>query len=219
MTEASSEARDTGGRAGASRDAAGSSGAPARPGRRLLPFLAPVLIFVAVAALFAAALQKGDPSRIPSALIGRPAPAMELPAVDGLRHAGAAVRSFPASALAAGGPTVVNFWASWCLPCVEEHPQLMALAARGVTILGINHKDQPGNAQAFLERHGNPYVAIGADTNGRAAIEWGVYGMPETFIVDGRGTVVFKHVGPISAETLAQKVLPALTKAAATASK
>jgi cytochrome c biogenesis protein CcmG/thiol:disulfide interchange protein DsbE len=100
---------------------------------------------------------------------------------------------------------------------VEEHPQLVALAtATGVPILGINHKDQSANAVRFLARNGNPYSAVGADTNGRAAIEWGVYGMPETFILDGAGKIVFKHVGPIGQATLVREVLPALEKASKT---
>ncbi len=184
--------------------------------RRLLPALAPVIIFVAVASLFLVALQKGDPTKIPSALIGRPAPIVDLPPVPGLTRAGVAVPGFATESLAQGKPTVVNFWASWCLPCVDEHPYLVELARRtGVALYGINNKDQPANAARFLSLHGNPYRAIGADTNGRAAIEWGVYGMPETFIVDGKGTVVFKHVGPITAQSLEQSVLPALAKASA----
>ena len=193
-----------------SRDAQGAMS----PRKRLLPVLAPVVIFAAVAALFLIALQKGDPSKLPSALIGRPAPQVDLPPVAGLSRDGAAVPGFATGDLGRGKPAVINFWASWCLPCAEEHPQLVALAKRtGVALYGINNKDQPANAARFLALHGNPYTAIGADANGRAAIEWGVYGMPETFIVDGKGTVVFKHVGPISAEALEQKVMPALVKA------
>jgi cytochrome c biogenesis protein CcmG/thiol:disulfide interchange protein DsbE len=178
--------------------------------------LIPVLVFAALAALFTVALQKGDPSRLPSALIGRPAPALTLAPVEGLARDGASLPGLTPADLVRGRPVVVNFWASWCLPCVEEHPQLVALAtATGVPILGINHKDQPANAARFLARNGDPYAAVGADTNGRAAIEWGVYGMPETFIVDGTGKIVFKHVGPIGREALVREVLPALEKAAA----
>jgi cytochrome c biogenesis protein CcmG, thiol:disulfide interchange protein DsbE len=189
---------------------------PPQKRRRLLPTLAPVIIFVAVAGLFLVALQKGDPSKIPSALIGRPAPIVDLSPVPGLTRAGLAVPGFATADLAQGKPAVVNFWASWCLPCADEHPHLVELARRtGVALYGINNKDQPANAARFLSLHGNPYRAIGADANGRAAIEWGVYGMPETFIVDGKGTVVFKHVGPITAQSLEQSVLPALAKASA----
>jgi len=182
--------------------------------RRLLPVVAPVVVFAAIAALFFLALQKGDPSKLPSALIGRPAPIVDLSPVPGLESGGVQVRGFKTSDIGQGKPAVVNFFASWCLPCADEHPQLVTLVRRtGVTLIGINNKDQPANAVRFLKLHGNPYAAVGADANGRAAIEWGVYGMPETFIVDGNGTVVFKHVGPISPESLEQKVLPALEKA------
>ena len=183
-------------------------------GRRALPVLVPVLVFAALAGLFLVALGKGDPSRIPSALIGRQAPALTLAPVDGLARDGEALPGIGPADLARGTPVIVNFWASWCLPCADEHPQLVALAQQtGVTILGINHKDQPQNAARFLARLGNPYTAVGADTNGRAAIEWGVYGMPETFVVDGAGKIVFKQVGPIGPDALVRQILPALAKA------
>ena len=184
--------------------------------RRLVPLALPVLLFAGLALLFYYSLQKGDPQKIPSALIGRQAPALTLPAVEGLTLAtGLPMPGLAPDSLSRGRPVVVNFWASWCLPCVEEHPQLVALVkATGVPLLGINHKDQPANAIKFLARHGNPYAAVGADADGRAGIEWGVYGMPETFILDGSGKVVFKHVGPISADALASQILPALKKAA-----
>lgn len=184
------------------------------PQRRLWAVLVPVLGFAAVAGLFAVALQKGDPSKLPSALIGRPAPVVTLAPVEGLVRAGAPLPGFATADLARGRPAIVNFWASWCVPCVEEHPQLVALSKRtGVALYGINHKDQPAAARRFLERYGNPFMAVGADSNGRAAIEWGVYGMPETFIVDGQGRVAYKHVGPISPEVLETRILPALVKA------
>src|SRR5262249_14709520 len=113
-----------------------------------------------------------------------------------------------------GRASVVNFWASWCGPCAEEQPLLLALQAQGVPLYGINYKDQASAARRFLERHGNPFTAIGVDGNGRAAIEWGVYGMPETFIVDGRGVIVYKHVGPITEEALRGGLLPAIRSAA-----
>ncbi len=186
------------------------------PRRRLWAVLVPVLGFAAVAGLFAMALQKGDPSKLPSALIGRPAPVVTLAPVEGLLRGGAPLPGFATADLAPGRPAIVNFWASWCVPCVEEHPQLVALSKRtGVALYGINHKDQPAAARRFLDRYGNPFLAVGADANGRAAIEWGVYGMPETFIVDGQGRVAYKHVGPISPEVLETRILPALVKAAA----
>ena len=112
---------------------------------------------------------------------------------------------------------MVNFWASWCGPCIEEHPLLIALAAEtGVPIYGVNYKDQAAAARRFLDRHGNPYAAIGVDLTGRAAIEWGVYAMPETFVVDALGRIAFKHVGPLTSEVVASKLVPALRLAART---
>ena len=174
----------------------------------------PLLIFAAIAGLFSFALMRpGDPSKIPSALIGRQAPPMTLYALDGLVEGGKAVPGISAADFGRGQPLLVNFWASWCSPCVDEHPLLVRLKKRtGVTILGINHKDQAANARRFLARYGNPFAAVGAD-DGRAAIEWGVYGMPETFVVDGQGTIVYKHVGPLSPEVIEAKLLPALDKA------
>ncbi len=183
---------------------------------RWLSVMAPVLIFAAVAGLFAAALQKGDPTRIPSALIGRSVPQFELPPIPGLTRDNVPLKGLSSADFGNGRPAVVNFWASWCLPCVDEHPQLVELAARtGIALYGVNQKDQTANALRFLDRYGNPFAAVGADTNGRAAIEWGVYGTPETFVVDGKGTIVYKHVGPISAEQLETKVLPAIAAARA----
>jgi cytochrome c biogenesis protein CcmG/thiol:disulfide interchange protein DsbE len=174
----------------------------------------PLAIFAVLAALFAFALGSGDPSRLPSALIGKPAPAIDLPALEGLMEGGRTIGGFRGADLASGQASVVNFWASWCGPCVQEHPLLMALRERtGVRIFGVNYKDQPAAARRFLGRYGNPYAAVGVDGNGRAAIEWGVYGMPETFIVGGDGRIVYKHVGPITAEALEGKIIPAIRSA------
>jgi cytochrome c biogenesis protein CcmG, thiol:disulfide interchange protein DsbE len=185
--------------------------------RRSLTTLAPLLIFAAVAVMFAFALRKGDPSKLTSVLIGKAVPAFTLTPLDGLVENGSPVPAFTPADLAKGGPTVVNFWASWCRPCVEEHPQLVALKKRAsVKVVGINYKDQDANARRFLSRYGNPFDAVGADAAGRAALEWGVYGMPETFVVDGRGVIVFKHVGEITPEILENKLLPAIAAAART---
>jgi cytochrome c biogenesis protein CcmG/thiol:disulfide interchange protein DsbE len=174
----------------------------------------PLVIFGLLALLFTFALRSGDPSRLPSALIGRPAPATTLPAMDGLSDGANPIPAFAAEDLKAGQVTVVNFWASWCAPCLQEHPQLMALQERlGVRLLGINYKDQASNARRFLGRYGNPFSAVGVDGNGRAGIEWGVIAVPETFVVDGRGVVVYKHTGPISPETLETAVIPAIRSA------
>ena len=170
--------------------------AEARPQRsRMLVW--PLVIFAVLALLFAFALRSGDPSRLPSALIGRPAPAIDLAALDGLSDGVRSIGGFASADLANGQVSVVNFWASWCAPCVQEHPQLVALKERtGVRLYGVNYKDQSTAARRFLGRYGNPFVAVGVDSNGRAAIEWGVTGMPETFIVNGKGEIRLQAHGP-----------------------
>jgi len=165
-------------------------------------------------AIFAFALRMGDPSKLPSALIGKHAPAVALSPIEGLTDGTHPVPAFSAADLAQGHVSVVNFWASWCVPCVQEHPLLVVLKERtGVRLYGVNYKDQPAAARRFLGRYGNPFAAVGADSNGRAAIEWGVYGMPETFVLNGKGEIVYKHVGPISPESLESKVIPAIRAA------
>jgi cytochrome c biogenesis protein CcmG/thiol:disulfide interchange protein DsbE len=174
----------------------------------------PLAAFCALAVIFAFALGSGDPTTLPSQLIGKQAPVLNLPAIEGLSEGARAVPGIAPGSLATGQVTVVNFWASWCAPCVAEHPLLLELKARtGVQLYGINYKDQAVGARRFLGRYGNPFAAVGADANGRAAIEWGVYGMPETFVVDGRGVVVFKHIGPISEASLRRTLIPAIEKA------
>jgi cytochrome c biogenesis protein CcmG/thiol:disulfide interchange protein DsbE len=191
----------------------GSATSPVRGRTRALIW--PLVIFMALAGLFAFALRGGDPSKLPSALIGKTAPATELQPLEGLTDgAGRPVGGFTSLDLAQGKVSVVNFWASWCIPCVEEHPVLVRLKEKtGVRVFGINYKDQPAAARRFLGRYGNPFVAVGVDGNGRTAIEWGVYGMPETFIVDGAGRIAYKHIGPITAETLETKIIPAIRAA------
>jgi cytochrome c biogenesis protein CcmG, thiol:disulfide interchange protein DsbE len=180
---------------------------PAR--RRRLIVLAPLLVFGAMAAMFAFALTKGDPSKLPSALIGKPAPALALTAIEGVNDGPRAIPLLTQDDSVLSNITVVNFWASWCGPCVQEHPHLIELSRLpGVHVVGINYKDLAANARRFLGRYGNPYAAIGADTTGRTAIEWGVYGMPETFILDRKGRIVFKHVGPITPEVMRSKLIP-----------
>lgn len=189
---------------------AADSSAPRR--RRPLLTLLPLLIFGAVAALFFARLFAGDASKIPSALIGQSAPALDLPALDG----GAALID---ADLRQGHVSIVNVFASWCLPCHEEHALLVdmaadkELAAKGVRLIGVAQKDEPENVRRFLGAKGDPYAKVGLDRDGRAGIEWGVYGVPETFIIKGDGTVAFKFIGPMSAETLASVVRPQIEKA------
>ncbi|MEO1207319.1 MAG: DsbE family thiol:disulfide interchange protein [Pseudomonadota bacterium] len=196
----------------------------AAPAKRKIGFvIAPLIVFLALATMFGLSLTSGDPSRLPSALIGKPAPKIDFAPLEGLSHSaassqtgGANTDGVMASKFANGRVSVVNFWASWCRPCVEEHPHLVALTGiADIDLYGINYKDQPSNARRFLGRYGNPFTAVGVDPLGRNAIEWGVYGMPETFVVDGEGRIVYKHVGPITAQSLKERVLPAITAAAA----
>jgi cytochrome c biogenesis protein CcmG, thiol:disulfide interchange protein DsbE len=189
---------------------------PGAPGRRAGALIWPLAIFAILAAIFAFALRTGDPSKLPSALIGQRVPAIELPALEGLSDGTHPINGFTGADLATGQVSVVNFWASWCIPCVQEHPVLMALKERtGVRLYGVNYKDQAAAARRFLGRYDNPFVAVGVDGNGRAAIEWGVYGMPETFVVNGKGEIVYKHVGPITPQALEIKIIPAIRAAQA----
>ena len=162
----------------------------------------PLLAFAALAAIFWFRLGNSDPSRIPSALIGHPAPPTPLPALEGLVKNGAQVPGLD-PAVFKGKVSVVNVWASWCIPCHDEAPLLTDLSHDSrLQIVGINYKDAPANARRFLGRYGNPYGIVGVDANGRAAIEWGVYGVPETFIVGREGTIVYKMVGPVTPENI-----------------
>ena len=152
---------------------------------------------------------------MPSTFIGKPAPALQLAQLEGLSD-GKPVPVFDSAHLASGKVSVVNFWASWCAPCVAEHPLLDKLKTEaGVDVLGINYKDSPTDAVRFLGRYGNPYTAIGTDQKGRNGIEWGVYGTPETFVVNGKGEIVYKHIGAITDTSLATQLLPAIEKAKA----
>jgi cytochrome c biogenesis protein CcmG, thiol:disulfide interchange protein DsbE len=175
----------------------------------------PLLALLALAALFWFRLGAGDPSQLPSALIGQPVPATDLPAIPGLTRDGQPVPGLNAADFA-GKVTLVNVWASWCVPCHDEAPLLMKLAEdTRFRIAGINYKDQPENARRFLGRYGNPFAVSGADPNGRAAIEWGVYGVPETFVVGRDAKIAFKLVGPITPENLERTLKPAIEKALA----
>ena len=157
----------------------------------------PLIAFAGLAVLFAFRLGNTDPSRIPSALIGHPAPQTALPPLQGLLADGAPVPGLD-PAMFKGKVSVVNVWASWCVPCHDEAPLLTELAKdKRLQVVGINYKDTPENARRFLGRYGNPFGIVGVDGNGRAAIEWGVYGVPETFIVGRNGTIVYKMVGPV----------------------
>jgi cytochrome c biogenesis protein CcmG, thiol:disulfide interchange protein DsbE len=192
-----------------------SASAAAPPSSRRLSWVAiPLAVFAVLVALFAFALRSGDPSRLPSALIGRPVPQMEFPALEGLMGAGRPVPGFTSTDLK-GGVSVVNFWAAWCAECAGEQELLLELKTRtGVPIYGVDYKDDAVAARRFLGRYGNPFKAVGTDKGGRSAIEWGVYGMPETFVVNAKGEIAFKHVGPVTAESLETKLIPAIAQAA-----
>lgn len=174
----------------------------------------PALVFVAVAGLFAVALKSGDPSKLPSALIGKPVPESLFAPLAALVADGKPVPGFSNSDLTKGKTSIVNFWASWCAPCIDEHPLIAELKIKsGLEIFGVNYKDDPAAARRFLGRYGNPFSAVGADADGSTAIDWGVYGMPETFVINGRGEIVYKHVGALTADAIQAKILPAIKAA------
>ena len=181
-----------------------------RATRRLVTIL-PLAVFVGLAGLFLMQLLSGrNVAEIPSALIGQQAPETRLPPLEGAALPGLDSADF------AGRVTLVNVWASWCAPCREEHPLLVALSQdQRFTIAGLNYKDSPQNALRFLGSLGNPYDAIGVDSAGRAAIDWGVYGVPETFLVGKDGKILFKHVGPLTQEVVVAKQMPEMEKALA----
>lgn len=180
-------------------------------GRRRLLVLLPLLVFLGLAAMFLSQLLSGrDISAVPSALIGETAPATMLPPVDGMSLPGIDSKEFM------GKVTLLNVFASWCVPCRDEHPVLMALAQdKRYVVAAINYKDKPQNARRFLGELGNPFRALGADDTGRAAIDWGVYGVPETFLIGKDGKIAYKHVGPLTPEAARNSILPELEKALA----
>lgn len=183
----------------------------AAPRRRLLLLLLPLLVFFGLAGLFLAQLMSGrDLSAVPSALIGQPAPPTVLPPVAGVDLPGLDSKDF------AGKVTLLNVFASWCGPCREEHPVLMGLAQdRRYVLAALNYKDKPENARRFLGDLGNPFQAIGADEAGRTAIDWGVYGVPETFLIGKDGRIAYKHVGPLTPDAVRTLILPEVEKALA----
>lgn len=184
--------------------AAAEGGAPRRRTRPLM--FVPFIAFIALAGLFLVRLGSGDPSRIPSALIDKPVPAFSLPALE----AGAPDVS---DADLASGVHLVNVWASWCGPCRLEHPILMGLSGDPrFELVGINYKDETENALRFIGTLGNPFDRIGADRSGAAGIDWGVYGVPETFVV-ADGVIRYKFIGPLDEERVAKDLMPAIERA------
>ncbi|HEY0213493.1 MAG TPA: DsbE family thiol:disulfide interchange protein [Paenirhodobacter sp.] len=165
--------------------------------------LLPPLVFAGLAGMFYWGMNGTDPTQLPTAFQGKPAPAVQVEPLG-------QVPGFTDADLRDGKIKLVNFWASWCAPCRMEHPQLESLAEEGIEILGVNYKDNPDKAQGFLSDMGNPFALLGADPQGKMALNWGVYGVPETFVVDGDGTVIFRFAGPITPEVLEDQIEPLL---------
>jgi cytochrome c biogenesis protein CcmG/thiol:disulfide interchange protein DsbE len=168
--------------------------------------LLPPAIFAALAGLFLGGMWRDDPAELPSTLEGREVPPVVLTALEGDPFTDADLRS--------PGVKLVNYWASWCAPCRVEHPMLMEIAET-VPVYGINYKDEPGNALGFLAELGNPFASLGADPTGRMAIDWGVYGVPETYVIDGDGVVRLRFAGPITRDIYEKRIRPAIEAAAA----
>lgn len=175
--------------------------------RSWLAFL-PLFVFVGLAALLLIRLFAGDASRVPSALIGKPVPSFALSPITGLGKPGLATAD-----VERGKATIINVFASWCVPCREEEPALLALAKSGKTLVGIAYKDKPADTVRFLGENGDPFAKVGADTAGRTGIDFGVYGVPETYVVDGHGIIVAKIVGPLTDDNTRDELLPAIAKA------
>ncbi|MDX2482785.1 MAG: DsbE family thiol:disulfide interchange protein [Pseudodonghicola sp.] len=167
----------------------------------------PPVIFAGFVALAAVGMFREDPEALPSALIGQQAPAVQLTGFPGRE-------GFDDADLRDGKIKLVNFWASWCAPCRVEHPNLTALAAEGISILGVNYKDKSENGKKFLSDLGDPYAAIGSDAQGRMALNWGVYGVPETYVIDGEGTILMRFAGPVTQRVIETRLRPALEAAA-----
>ena len=183
--------------------------------RRSIFVLLPLIVFVGLAVLFYVGLHEGDPSLLPSALIGKPLPKTDLPPIEGLTRDGQPVPGL-SDATFKGKVTLVNVWASWCIPCHDEVPFLEALSKdKRIQLVSINYKDAAADARRFLGRYGNPYVASGADRSGRESINWGVYGVPETYVITRDGHIAYKLVGPIDAANLQSKLAPEIEKALA----
>lgn len=180
---------------------------------RLFVFI-PLAAFLLLAGIFMMQLLSGkDASVLPSALIGKPAPATALEPIPGLMKDGKQLPGLDPLDFT-GQLTLVNVFASWCAPCREEQPVLMQLATdERFRLVGFNYKDKTVNALAFLDEMGNPFAAVGADPKGRTGIEWGVYGVPETYLVDRDGVIVYKHVGPFTESSIKSDLMPAVAEA------
>ena len=187
----------------------------AAPRRISLAAIVPLVLFGLLAAGFLYALYNGDPSHLPSALIGKLAPQFALAGIPGVSRDGVPVAGLSTADLGSGKVSIVNVWASWCVPCRQEQPLLGSLASRlNVPLFGIDQKDAPADAARFLQSLGNPFQKIGADSNGRVSIDWGVYGVPETYVVDGAGKIAYKYIGPLTDEAVEKELRPAVERAA-----
>jgi cytochrome c biogenesis protein CcmG, thiol:disulfide interchange protein DsbE len=186
---------------------------PRGPSRRRALLLAPLGVAAAAGVGFYAMLRgmgtgSYDPKGVPSALIGKAPPDFTLPPLEGADRPGLSA----ADLRGAGRPVLVNFFASWCVPCVIEHPQLMRLARDGVPVFGVAYKDKAEDSLGFIRRHGNPYARLGVDPPGRVAIDWGLYGVPETYLIDKDGIIRWRWAGPLTEDTLRQDLMPLLKR-------
>jgi cytochrome c biogenesis protein CcmG/thiol:disulfide interchange protein DsbE len=191
--------------------------------KRSFGALLPFALFAALAGLFFIALNAGDPSSLPSALVGKPVPAFDLQPLNAADATTRAQDNVSSEVLGNGKPAIVHFFASWCGPCREEHPAVMALSEKlraqdpGIPFFGINYKDDATAARRFLGGYGDPYTHIGVDRSGRTAIDFGVYGVPEIYVIAGDGTVLFRHAGPLTKEAVETSILPLMQDDASTA--
>ena len=183
--------------------------------KRRFPWLVllPLVLFAALAGVFYKQLLSGvDPAQIPSVMVGKKAPQFKAAALEGLLRDGQPLSGL-ATADFAGKVTIVTVFASWCVPCREEHPTLLKLAEdKRIRLVGINYKDDPANARRFLGQIGNPYDAVGVDPSGRIGIDWGVYGVPESFVIAPDGTIAYKFIGPMTDETMQTVLMPQVEK-------
>lgn len=186
---------------GSATTATANAPSRSRSWSRRIAMLVPLAVFAGITVFLAIGLTL-DPRQVPSALIGKPAPEFSLPPVQG-HTLGLATRDL------IGEVSLVNVFASWCVACREEHPLLMQISQDGVVpVHGLNYKDAPADAARWLERMGDPYRRTGADLDGRVAIDWGVYGVPETFVVDANGMIAYKQIGPITPDVWSKTLLP-----------
>lgn len=179
-----------------------------------LGFILPLVVFAVIAVFFFVALRSDEnPSDLRSVLIGKPVPQFSLPGLENLVQDGKPVPGFSNADLATGVPTILVVWSSYCVPCAQEQPTLTALKEEyKFRVYGLNQKDKPDAAREFLSKYGNPFDAVGVDRNGRVSIEWGITGVPETYVIDGKGIIAYRHVGVLSQELFKKDVLPILNK-------